>query len=333
MLEQSDQSATAPSRTAPDSADSIGAGDHAGRPDLRQEPGNRLGALGLLVAAVGAGGLAFEVPPDLLEIDAFLSWSFVALGLALLVAGLVHEWRGPKRWSALVPGLIALAFAAWAGQAGFTESASRCNRSPIVVEGMGSVGWSCHGDGPPHAVAVLVRTPWARGVPALSRGLAERGVSVYAMDPTAWVADPRGVLTGVAERARADVGGLPLGVVSWGESARELADLAEFVDADFGVAVSMLALEPIDRLGELDVPVLFAYGVDDPSYPGHGHASALVGAVGTVGVEGAVIRVFLGADRDLLVPVRRPFLQPTRLAAGWMDLLTGWIRDTSVAAE
>ncbi len=151
------------------------------------------------------------------------------------------------------------------------------------------------------------------------------------MDPSAWIGQPTEVLRAVAERARSQAGDLPLGVVAWGETARSLPDLSEIVDADFAVALSALALEPIEGLDRLARPVLFAYGVDDATYAGHGHASALNEAVGAAGMDRATIRVFLGADRDLLVPVTRASLQPTRIAPGWIDLFTSWIRDATAA--
>ena len=298
-------------------------------PARGKEPGNRLGAVGLLAVVVGAGGLAFEVPPDLLTIGSTVGWGLLLLGLALLGAGLIHEWNGPRRWSAVVPGILALAFGGWAFGASADQSLRRCDRSTLRVEGAGRVGWSCVTGDEPVAAAILVESPWARGVEALARGLAERGIVPYVVDAGAWVRNPVRVLPAIAAKARTDLDGVPVGVLSWGEVARELPTFGSLTEADFAIALSVLALDPIEGLADVGTPMLFAFGIMDATYPGHGHAGAMVEAVGELQIEDAAIRVFLGADRDLLTPVARPSIQPTRLASGWLDLLSDWIAQAS----
>ena len=92
----------------------------------KKEPGNLLGALGLVLAAVGGGRLLFEVPPVALSLSRGLATAMVASGALLLLSGLIREWSGPRRWSALLPGLAALALGGWFG----AEAANRSRNGP-----------------------------------------------------------------------------------------------------------------------------------------------------------------------------------------------------------
>ena len=89
------------------------------------------------------------------------------------------------------------------------------------------------------------------------------------------------------------------------------------------VAVSMQAADRI-MAPRTAVPTLYLFGGADGS--GHTHASALLGQLARAeGQDDSVLRVFLGGDRDLLLPRTHAWRQPGVLAPGYADMLARWI--------
>lgn len=277
------------------------------------EPGNVLGAIGLIVAAVAYGRLWFAVPPSALAVPRPVAWVLGVLGGGLLLAGLHREWTGPRRWSAIVPAVVACLGASALGLSATLKHAD-VTSSALPADAVKSRTVE------PVACARLIGFPedlsWA-----LSRALAREGVLTSAR-PTTDAEEERTLRNSLSAQVEG-----PCGIALFGNA----------VDSDPPVEGFGTVVRPrFDRMVRISTPVgpgfdasprdqptLYIYGGADGW--GHGQASALQGHLANTS-RPATLRVFLGADRWLLVPRERPLLEPGLLPAGYAQMIARWIR-------
>lgn len=307
---------------------------HPTPPSTTKEPGNALGAVGLIATLLGGAALVYDVPPDTLAWPTWIAWPLAVGGIAMLLAGLAREWNGPARTSALVPGLAALALGAVV--VGFAVypifAGPRTDR--LAIELPAAAGSEGSSAGPIDLVVYTPRHAEATSCALLTgiqpglgrftaRELASRGVAT-AVATTSGLDDlPSarvGVLTELTRRSSAD----RCTLVAYDGTPGSAELLAAAADFDRAVAVSFQAASRVSAPRNA-VPTLYLFGGMEPS--GHEHARALhsqLGAPGRDGLPESVVRIFLGADADLMVPRDRPWLQPGRLPAGYVDMVALW---------
>lgn len=297
-------------------------------PARAKEPGNALGAVGLVVTMLGGAALVYDVPPDTLAWPSWVAWPMAVGGIVLLLAGLAREWRGPARRSALIPGLAALAvgslvvgFAIYPALAG-----PRQDRIAIPKRGEDaaaplefSVYTPRHAEATSCALLIGVEEPLDRFT---ARELASRGVATGVA--RSGTIDPQSTLPHLLEELASRSRAAKCTLVAYGATPASADLLAAAEDFDRAVAVSFQAAKRVSAPRNA-VPTLYLFGGMEPS--GHEHARALhtqLGAPGRDGLPVSVVRIFLGADANLMVPRDRPWIQPGRLPAGYVDMVALW---------
>lgn len=290
------------------------------RKELKKEPGNRLGAVGLVLAAIGGGRLLFEVPPVALSLSRSMAAAIATAGALLLFVGLLQEWRGPRRWSALLPGLAALALGGWLG----AEAANRSRSGPQVERvtlhtGAHELSSELYSPRDQEVQGCVVLLGGKTDVSeATARALAGRGLTALRTRVSSLEEFSQLGASLKAEMSLSDCG-----VIVDGRLEQPAALLEAAGDFNRAVAVSMQAADRI-MAPRTAVPTLYLFGGADGS--GHAHASALLGQLARGGGrDDSVLRVFLGGDRDLLLPRTHAWRQPGVLAPGYADLLARWI--------
>ena len=286
----------------------------------KKEPGNALGALGLILAGVGGGRLVFEIPPDALSLSRGVALVLCWLGAGLLVAGLVKEWRGPRRWSALLPGVLALTVGGLVAASGLSSEADRPEVDRVKLAAFAAKG----------AASATVRVSKDRSGLSEACALVIGGAEGVA-DAVASGLARLGIVTAVSQ----ELSGSEAQAVQRMLSAQTGAPCSLVLDGREPSAVALLsATEAFDRHAVLSAPAADGFRPADPVVPtlylfgaadgwGHQQASALMGDLSS---DDAVVRVFLAADREFLTPRDEPWRQPGVLAEGFVDMLARWIR-------
>jgi hypothetical protein len=286
----------------------------------KKEPGNRLGAAGLVLAAIGGGRLLFDVPPVALSLPRSMAAVMAIAGALLLLGGLLTEWRGPRRWSALLPGVAALALGGWLG----TQAVHRARSGPRIEtvtlhEGAHELVSELYSPRDQEVQGCVVLLGGKTDVSeATARALAGRGLVALRTGVTS---DQE--LSRLNASLRAELSLSDCGVIVDGRLEEPAALLEAAEGFKRAVAVSMQAADRI-MAPRTAVPTLYLFGGADGS--GHAHASALLGQLARAeGQDDSVLRVFLGGDRDLLLPRTHAWRQPGVLAPGYADMLVRWI--------
>jgi len=283
----------------------------------RNEPGNALGALGLILAAAGGARLSFAIPPSALALPRGAAWCLVAVGAVLLVAGLRKEYSGPRRWSALVPGLLALLVGAGFGlRSAQLQGARPATRTAEIESGSDLKVWVPR-TGDPTSCALVV----GGGLDvadAVAEALALEGVAAAAV-PT-W----RPARLPQARVALSQLASGPCALVIDAQGGNAQPVLAAAPTFDRRVVLSAPAAEGFEA-GSAPVPTLYLFGAADSW--GHAQASALIQQLDGASGEPSVVRVFLGADRDFLVPRQHHWRQPGVLAEGYVRMMARWIQE------
>ncbi|MEZ4416854.1 MAG: hypothetical protein R3E10_13980 [Gemmatimonadota bacterium] len=288
-----------------------------GHVDSRKEPGNRAGALGLLPALLGAWALIPEVPALPPEWSASFGWSFLALGILLAATGLVIEWRGPRRWSALVPGIVLLDFClALAGVAAWRTTLSLSAYAPEMPTGS-RVYEPARGEAETGVLlAARGQDDW-RLMQRLAAALARNGVLAVVL------ADGATPLPADLEAVRAlGPGVVRVGALAFGPAGSDPGCLEE-ADPDFLALVSV-PLDADPALGPDGPDLLGVYGFDDAVISPHVDGQRLAAAFAASGRPRQAVRLFIGSDHQLRRS-RGGGLLPAPFGAGFVGRLVSWM--------
>ena len=309
-----------------------------------KEPGNYAGAFGLLLMLLGVAGYLIERPPGVLDFGELWGWVLAAAGFALCLWGVVHEWRGPRRRSALLPGVAGIVFAWWLGWAAAEQT--RLVYTPVSV--------SYEGDGTrfdgllylprtERPTAGVVIAPGrdelsARSMRSLGRSLARSGVAALVYHRQGWGRPPRPVdarsrmaLAEDVARAARFLAGRPrvdgerVGVLAFGEQGWALPLAAEL---DPAMSFAVLASTPVpwpDGLTPPRVPTLALYGTAEGGAEGLGVAYEASAVLEREGHPDSRVRVFIRAGELLQDPGDfGTWIQP-RYASGMVDFVATWV--------
>ena len=261
-----------------------------------------------------AGGWALI--PEIPSVPA--SWArsgqaLLILGVALALFGLHYEWRGARRWSALLPGVGLLLFTmsisgfALARSAGY--QAERLDTHPEVVLRIPSVGASA-------AAVVLSASEEDEDLMSrLSDALAREGVLTA---PASLEGLDSALLLELRGRIEADV---PVGVITFGDAGRALAEL-DALQIDFLVLMSASIEEGVSLPTE-GPALLGLYGFDDEVINPHEQAQRLMAVFAGSGRSRQNVQMFLGADHQLRRSEQPGFL-PAGFAISLIELLSNW---------
>jgi len=248
-----------------------------------------------------------------------VSWArsaqaLLILGVALALFGLQYEWKGPRRWSALLPGLVLLLFTmaisgfALARTAGYQTD--RLDTDPAVALRVPS--------GPPSAAALLLHDAPEDSdlLSRLADALAREGIMAASdgLDTT----EPD-VLQRLRERAGPDV---PVGIIAFGEAGLALEEL-DALPIDYLVLMSASVEEGVTLPS--DGPALLGlYGFDDAVINPHEQAQRLMAVFAESGRPRQNVQMFLGADHQLRRSEQSGFL-PAGFAISLIELLSNWM--------
>lgn len=279
-----------------------------------QEPGNRMGALGMFASLAGGWALIPEIPA------VPVSWTrsgqaLLIIGVALALFGLHYEWKGPRRWSALLPGLGLLVFTmsmsgfAMARAAGYhVESLDAPSEVAVRVP---------RGVEPSAAALVLHDAEEdADLMVRLSDALAREGVMTAPLSLEAVAPE---MVTTLRERAG---DGVPVGVVAFGRAGAALPELDE-LPIDYLVLMSASTEDGV-VLSEEGPALLGLYGFDDEVINPHAEAQRLMAVFADSGRPSQNVQMFLGADHELRRSEQPGFL-PAGFAISLVELLSGWM--------
>lgn len=285
-----------------------------GRPGPRAvAPGNRVGAIGLFATLLGGWVLIPEIPA--------VSSSWSSAGMALLVFGVAgalfglhQEWRGPKRWSALLPGLVLLLFTLVISSVALVRSAA------YSVEALDAVGLAIR---MPRGVDPGAGTLLVHGgqedqelMMRLANALAREGVATAVVDT--------GSLGPVHVQALRDRMGrdVPVGVLIFGDAGARLPQLDRF-SIDFLVLASAPISETL-ALGPKGPALLGVYGFNDSVINPHQHGQRLMGVFAKSGRRTQGVQMFLGADHQLRRTQQAGIL-PSGFTTSLVDHLAQWM--------
>jgi predicted esterase len=301
---------------------------------MREEaPGNRQGALGLGAALLGAGALIPEVPPAALDWHPWIAWALLVLGLALGLAGLMAEWRGLRRWSALVPGLVLLAFICGLEWLSAERTVFAFTQARVALSADDSAGHllllrprTGNSDG---ASLLIVGPQQLDAAPSRAYGrhvaseLARRGLTV------AWYEGPGAPVSSIAEAVE-ELGSQPnvsrVGLLGFADGGDVVLKAAlQNPAVAFVIAVSTPVVDP-EPWSQLDTPVLAIWGMDDAHVHPHRNAQRMAEPLARAGNADAMIRIFMRADHEIRRPAAAPWL-PSPFARGYLDLMAGWADD------
>lgn len=309
-----------------------------------KEPGNSAGAAGLLLVILGTAGYLIERPPGILDMGEHAGWVLWAAGLALCLWGVIHEWRGPRRRSALTPGVAGIVFAWWLGWVAaeqtrlvYTPQAVRFEQEGARYEGtlyLPRAGRATSG-----VVVLPGRGPLRpRALRSLGRSLARSGVAalVYRRADLAGTPRPLDVRTRdelardgaravrfLAGRPRVDAN--RVGVMAFGEQGWVIPTVSGHTPA---VSFAVLASTPLpapDSLAPPRVPTLALYGTDDAVVPGVPTAYRASEWLKADGHPDHRIRVFIRAGHLLEAPGDFGMWIQPRYARGMVDFVANWM--------
>ncbi len=316
------------------------------RPGARdREPGNRAGGAGLIVLLVGAAGYLIERPPSALDFGEQWGWTLVFGGFALCVWGVVREWRGPRRRSALLPGVAALTFAWWLGWVAAENTVLIYRSQPVEftrddIRYRGLL-YLPRAERPRPGIAFLPgrdhQAP--RALRSMARSLARAGIAALIYERSSdWQRPPRPIddrsrqaLALDAARAarflagQTAVAGGRVGLMGYGEQGWVLPAAAESSPSvSFVVSVSTPLPLP-DSVKPAEVPTLAMYGTGDPDFDGLAAAYQASGLLTDEGHPDSRVRVFIRAGRSMQAPSRYGNWFRPRYAHGLVDFVAHWV--------
>ncbi|MEZ4423368.1 MAG: hypothetical protein R3E98_08170 [Gemmatimonadota bacterium] len=293
------------------------AGNHEQAPEARKAPGNRAGALGLLAALPGAWLLIPEVPALPYPWSGRVGTVFLSFGILLAALGLILEWRGPRRPTALVPAMVLLDFLlALAGLAAWRTVFAYDVLAPEAPAG--ARVWTPDRSTARAAVLLVSDDPIdAPLLPRLAAALAREGVAAAVLVDGSTPQDgdlaALRALIPAAER---------VGVVAFGEAGADPACL-DALPLDFVALISTSVPTP-PALGAVGPDLLGVYAFEDTLLNPHAEAQALAAAFTASGRARAQVQVFLGSDHHLRSVTRRPLL-PAAFGTTFVARLASWM--------
>ncbi len=280
-----------------------------------EAPGNRLGALGMFASLAGGWALIPEVP------SVPVSWTtsgqaLLILGVALALFGLHYEWRGARRWSALLPGLALLFFTLTIS--GFAVARAAGQRVESLEIGATEVDARVPNGRETVAAAFVVHASEEDGdlLIRLSDALAREGVLSVPMRLDGLDV---GTVAAVRQRAGREA---PVGIFAFGEAGLALESL-DALPIDFLVLGSATA-PPAASLPAEGPSLLAIYGFDDEVINPNEHGRRLMGVFAESGRARQNVQMFLGADHQLRRSEQPGFL-PAGFAVNMVALLAGWM--------
>lgn len=309
-----------------------------------REPGNSAGAAGLLLVVLGTAGYLIERPPGLLDMGENLGWGLWLAGLALCGWGVIHEWRGPRRRSALTPGIAGIVFAWWLGLVAAEQTrlvyipqsvsfqqdgasyegtlylprAGRSTSGVVILPGRDALR--------PRAMRSLGRSLARNGVAALVYGRADLAGTPRPLDQRT-----RDELAQDAARATRFLAGRPrvdgnrVGLMAFGEQGWILPAAAARSPAVSFVVMASTPLPVPDSTAPPEVPTLVLYGTSDPVLSGTATAYQAAAWLGEDGHPDHRIRVFIRAGHLLEAPGDFGMWIQPRYARGMVDFVANWM--------
>ena len=309
-----------------------------------KEPGNSAGAAGLILVILAMAGYLIERPPGVVDFGETWGWMLGALGLGLCVWGVIHEWKGPRRRSALTPGVAGIVFAWWicwvaAEQTRLIYSPQSVTFEENEAQFEGTLYLPRAGR-PTSGVVILPGRDRLRprAMRSLGRSLARSGVAALVYRRTTWSRTPRPTdersrndLAADAARAarflagRARVDGERVGLMAFGEQGWVLPAAVEMGPAVSFVVLASTPLPMPDGLEPPQVPTLALYGTKDPVINGLGTAYTASDWLQRDGHPDNRVRVFIRAGHLLEAPGDFGMWIQPRYALGMVDFIANWM--------
>lgn len=316
----------------------------ARKSNASKEPGNSAGALGLLLVVTGTAGYLIERPPGFLDLGERWGWALWVGGLAFCIWGVIHEWRGPRRRSALTPGIAGIVFAWWLGWAaaehtwlvytpqtvGFVEAGAdftgtlylprteRPTSGVVVLPGRGALR--------PRALRSLGRSLAREGVAAMVYGRADLAGTPRPLDGRTrdeLARDAARAIRYLAGRPRVDAN--RVGVMAFGEQGWVLPSVPEHSPAVSFVVLASTPMPIPEGVAPPSVPTLALYGTGDSVVPGVPSAYQASEWLSEGGHPDRRIRVFIRAGHLLEAPGDFGMWIQPRYARGMVSFVANWM--------